>query len=672
MDTKDILSALLENPEAMAALGLSAVGVREKFLDIGASANTMGKQLDQVTSQIKNSSSALQALFKTTGIDINTSGFQKIGTLIDGTLGNLSRASDNALRLQSAYLSLAGSTGNLDSVFQSAGANLKDMNNIIDNQIDYLLKSSEATGESVDDTKKYYQEIGKIPGALAGVVSSGGDANNKVNLLTASMKLAHGTGRETSDVIRDLGSIYDKLGLSGEPALNFTAKFSEISNKFGVQLDSVKKGLLDVTEAYRGYVDVGESAARLTEGSAKIMNEYMGALKSTGLSGEQAAQASNYFTSQISKMTEAQKAFLSAQSGGPGGLQGAFKIDMMLREGKVEDIESMISSQMSKRFSKFVSQKEAVESPEAAAELRRQMAFIRQGPFGSLVKDDTSAIRMIEAFKAKSEGAIPKETALDPEILQKSMDRGTVVESQSVTLLTDIRNILQGAELLGSAKALDKLKQYSEAATPENADQAIIRDALALNRKKAEIEGGRSAEGMANIYKGEKAPNFFNENISNLADKVKNLLPKEGSVTRSYFNQAVQDFSDILPESIKKDLGGYLSGLGEDFSVKKSNNEQQDLKTKQPTLNPLATRLIPIKAATEDSIKSAEKPGANFAGVLAKINERKPLEQTRQQPVLNAKLNVELNTTCTICGHKLENEHNHSVTAAAVNPGTSL
>src|ERR1035441_8570721 len=129
------------------------------------------------------------------------------------------------------------------------------------------------------------------------------------------------------DVTKDMVSAFKDYNLTGEGALKFTAQIGELAEKFGVPLSDMQSALISTADAFKMYGDEAQ-------GAANIMNEYMGALKNTGLSGSASAEIVNNMTLSIKGLNIAQESFMSSQTGGPGGLLGGFKVEQMLRGGK--------------------------------------------------------------------------------------------------------------------------------------------------------------------------------------------------------------------------------------------------------------------------------------------------------------------------------------------------
>jgi hypothetical protein len=372
-----------------------------------------------------------------TGAEISKMSTQSLGLLAS----SLITSADNALKLQTGFLQLAGKTGGLNSIFEVAGPKLENINVLLEKQAKMMSDSIIATGAAPEVVEKYYMALGSVPGALTSLVTSSGNANQKTTMLTAAMKVASGTGRDFSDIVDDLRVAFKDYGMTGESALKFSAQISAVTQNLGVELETVRSALRGNAEAFKMFVNSGASASIMASGMADIMNNYAKALESTGLSGTQAVDVIANMTKQISGMGIAQKSFLSSQTGGAGGLMGAFQIDKMMREGDMKGVFEKVRQQMQKQFGSIVSLDEASKSQGAAAQMTKQMMILKQGPLGQFARSDAEAQRIIEGFKSAQEGG--GGGAVNPDILKDTMDKGTSVQEKSYSVMSDMRGHLE-------------------------------------------------------------------------------------------------------------------------------------------------------------------------------------------------------------------------------------
>lgn len=97
---------------------------------------------------------------------------------------------------------------------------------------------------------------------------------------------------------------------------------------------------------------------------------------------------------------------------------------------------------MKKQMGNIVTLDDAAKSPQAAAQMTKQMAILQQGPMGKFAKDDQSAMRILEAFKDREKGGSVQD--LSKSIVEDKMKAGVDLQEKSVTELTKIRELLQG------------------------------------------------------------------------------------------------------------------------------------------------------------------------------------------------------------------------------------
>lgn len=488
---------------AFSALSVALLGTRKAFEGLSdidtRGLNTFTQQITDLQQVILKDSSigsltaataAMAANMVKAGIPIKDvvnamkGGFEGVASFAM----QIAQSADNALKLQNAVVQLASKTGELGDVYSAAGTNLNNINEILQLQQKALTDTATATQLPIDAIEKYYAELGSVPRALKENITSSSNASQSVSMLTATIQYATGSGRKYSEVIDDLKTAFRDYNLTGEDALKFTARMGELSNKFGVELSDVRDSLRATADAFKIFGNEGE-------GAAAIMNDYLGALEKTGLSGRSSIEIIKGLTDGIKGMGLAQKAFLSAQTGGPGGLMGAFQIEKELREGKIDKVFAQVRQQMQRQFGQIVTLDEAAQSPQAAAQLTKQIAILRQGPLGQFAKDDQSAIRLLEGFKNKDTGKVTSE-ALSGTILKDTMGAGVDLQKKSVTELSRIRAILEatrGAAAIGNLSATQQGFTAGTGLNPEGADTgAALRDDLSQVMSQGGAASGRT------------------------------------------------------------------------------------------------------------------------------------------------------------------------------------
>ncbi len=435
--------------------GIGAVGDPFKGIARSDSLNTIG---DQIGAMIKglDDNSLLQFVEKA-GIKL-PAGLDLAGDALKKFVVNMATNADSATHMEDIYTRGAAATGELGSVHVQAGVHLEHMNKIIADQREMMEKAGDATGSTSEQMASYYDKIRLVPGALKEMSEADKSAIGGVDILTATIRLARGTSMEYTDVVNDMHEAVRNYNATIPEAMKFTSQISEISQRYGVELKDVQNELVATSQAMKMF-------GNESEGAAEIMNHYIGALKSTGLSGAVASDIVGNMTRQIGQLSLAQKAFLSAQSGGPGGLQGAFNIDNMLRQKDgLQKVFEMTKNQMTKMMGgHLVSVKEAAESPQAAGQLTKQIMMLKQGPLGQFARTDQEAERIIEAFKSGKSSDV-KDLAKD---MSAPLDKGLDYQKQTATGIGQMLRIVQHAAGTSARGALDLFQSGTTAGAGE-------------------------------------------------------------------------------------------------------------------------------------------------------------------------------------------------------------
>ena len=350
------------------------------------------------------------------------------------------KSADNGLKLQNAMLQQAASSGNFNDMIQKAGDKLQNMNNLLARQDSLIQGSADSTGIARESMNQYWNQLSPTISGMKDLNITVGSSSEKMNVLTAAVTLATGSGRSQKDVIDDVNKATQEYGISVGNALTMTARISEISSKFKIPLQDVRNSLFSTTESFKWFSSEGADAAKKTEGFTSVINKYAQALKDTGLSGHQAIGVVDGMTKSMSVLTMAQKAFLSQQTGGPGGLRGAFQIESMLQKDPAKAFE-LVRKQMQKQMGGIVSQSEAEGSEAAAQKRQKQMLILQEGPLGKFAQDPQQAMHILDAFKSIQQGKGTTE-GLYKDIASQQIKKGEQIQGTSKTPMSELRSTL--------------------------------------------------------------------------------------------------------------------------------------------------------------------------------------------------------------------------------------
>lgn len=375
---------------------------------------------------------ALSQAFRRLGLSIPIEIIGNGAAAIDKYIKAQLNAADAALRLRDNVLANASATGTLGTVYDKSGDSLTSINALLFKQADAMKQASESTNTSANDVEKYYSQLAKLPGVLDNTIKLTKDGQIQTSMLAGTILLARGAGREYASVIEDMRVALDNYNASGdkaERAIEFVSRMSEVSQKLGLELNQVRGFMQQTSE---GLGKFGNN----TDATAKILNNYVGALRNSGASGKQSVAIIQEMTGAISNMSMAQKALLSARSGGPGGLAGALKIEDMMRKGETDKIFEMMRKDLTKQFGKVVTMDEAVQDPRLAGQFQKQRMMLQQGPYKDLVKSEADATRVLDMFKQIEKGNKPTELS-DRTGLQSLgsnlINKGQILGEQTMT-----------------------------------------------------------------------------------------------------------------------------------------------------------------------------------------------------------------------------------------------
>lgn len=429
---------------------------------------------------------------------------------------------DNALKLGTAYLSLSAASGNLYKVQGGSKGTFDTVNSQISEQSDMIDKAASSLHILAPQMQAYYLELGKVPGALTQMVTTSENAGTKISFLTAATALSIGTGRNMQDVIGDLTTAYKEYGLVGENALLFTSRITEISSKLNIKLSDVQEGLTKAAADFRGLADAGKSSNSMAEGMAESMNQYVASLQRAGSTSRDAISIFGGLTEGIKGMKTEQKAFLSAQTGGPGGFLGAFQIDKMMKSGDIAGVMDKVKKQIKQQMGTDMIGTDDVKTQADAARMQRQIQIMRQGPLGGMAKTDSDAYRLIDSFKGKSG---EKTEALSKDNLQETMKAGVNWQEKSHTELDKIRENLDSMRAASDVPALDMIQSRFTASSGRQTSGDLEGSDARKRREMLKADTARSLETQKEPGKG-GTNDFMFDSFGNLIRTTKTYIGK--------------------------------------------------------------------------------------------------------------------------------------------------
>jgi hypothetical protein len=270
-----------------------------------------------------------------------------------------------------------------------------------------------ATGLDAEHMQSFMNVLKDLPGGMKNFGDSVLVGNENTSLLSAAIQYATGSGRDMKDVQNDMAEAMNAYGANTGQALQYSARMSEVSTTLNARLVDVQSAIAGSAEAFKSFVYGGVDVNQMTKGLSDAMEEYVSRLHSVGVPTKNAIEMAQNLQSQMSKLSMGQEAFMSAQTGGPGGLRGAFQIEDLMKtdpQAAMKKMEETIRKQMGP----IVSREQAKQSEGAAARYTMQQQMLLQGPMGAFVKDRQQAAAMQEAMATGK--------SLKPEDVKGKMD----------------------------------------------------------------------------------------------------------------------------------------------------------------------------------------------------------------------------------------------------------
>lgn len=619
--------------------GVSAYSDQIKFL------TSSGKDSATIIGQLANMAESMgQKMPK---------GFQNSVASAAEFVKGAAKSADQIKFLRESFLQLSAAGGQLGGVYDAAGDNLENLNEIVTKQHKLIIDVGAASGANKDDVVKYYTELGRVPGALQSVIAVTADGVSKTSMLDASMKLARGSGRSYGDVVKDLSANFDTMNLSGEQSLKFVSRMTEITNKWGhlgIQFKDVSGALRGMSTSFKDMTDAGDSSAKMTEGVSSILNKYIGNLRESGMSGAHAAEVVKDMTDNMSKLTVGQRAFLSSQSGGPGGLMGAAQIEKMIRDGDVVGVMDKVRTQIKKQMGAIVTQEEATQSEGAARQYERQKLLLKSGPMGSMVKSDLDAAKMLEAMKSQESG---KPVNLEALGLQGLMHRGSELQNRDRTVASDYRSTVEKQQMVSSEGVLRSVENAFSASSAEegpNDPRRQTRSNMQKEAKKASMDSAATAEasrtdlntkepGNVKSTLGVTAASYARDGIDfakNSAGRVSESMNTVGQVFMG--GKTIPDTSKD-----KKDLSNTI------------NRAKVQDELKKGMLNRTGTtpgKMVAADASSAANLKENNSPQARAAAA------------GKNNPPLDINVHTHVTGICLQCKRETDNDANAKASSA--------
>jgi hypothetical protein len=462
--------------------------------------STVMNQTKQFQFDFKIDSSPIDDMSKNMGTLSDIMKKLKIPDTMTQGMVNFVKNAEEAEKLENAFVGLSSSGGELDKVFTSQGGILKDLQALTAAYTSRVEESADITKYSVHQTMDMANALKGIPELSDQLIRTNEENIGVTTSLTAAMTLMSGTGRNQTDVVKALNLAYDnlsdgqnKVNDAAQRGMQYLATVSSISTDLKLKFDDVNKVMSEVAEQFKFVEDN-------TDASARILGRYTDALRETGLTGKASMEIISKMTSNMKEMEMGTKAFLSIRSGGAGGLQGAFQIEQLMRQGKTDQVMQMAERNLKQQFGgRIYTQAEAAQSPEAASQFMRQRQMLQSGAFGiGKGMGDDQATRLLEALGKGDTLAATKELKTGQDALTNVSKQGHQLQDRTNNYLKDMNRFAERGAIASEITAGKMIRDMMGISGTADSRGNTPRDLAAQRREEGNLYSiGQRRSGMA-------------------------------------------------------------------------------------------------------------------------------------------------------------------------------
>lgn len=617
--------------------GLSVAG--------GTVVNTMGDSFDQLITRFGG--------WEKLSAKLAGSGLSNIVSMGEKGAKIFLDSASNAQHLETAYINLQAATGNLSNVYNQNHELTARLSDQVARYGVQLANTSAITGQNIKTVSDFAAKLGTVGFALTDVIRTGTGAGDTTDLLTASMTLARGAGRDTADVLAAMTLAYEDLGVAQGPVTdgaqkgaNVFALMSEASKTLGLRFVDTEGFLTTVAKEFKL---VGDN----TEGATRILEKFTGSLQSTGLTAKQSIEVITNMVTSMNKLEIGTKALISARSGGPGGLQGAFQVENLLREGKTDQVADMLLKSFKQQAGgRIYTQQEAGESPQAAAQFMRQRELLKSSAFGGLAKDDQSATRLLEAIgkgPAETASAINDGLKATAEVAAQ----GNTSQAQQVDLLQTLNNSFDRSIVVQEQTFLATARLAIAGGAGKNDDAAAraYRESLAQYRTEAKQNVRENAPERGAILPGTKT--FEPRSLDRQVEEQTKLATDHigGVVTGAVSRLNLKSLSAMAGEKIKEQVEKNKSAATQnENSATARQGQAQSLAAEKRGAATLLPTAVKAQQAATTTRTLAQAPRA-VLGAVPQQNTTIPPREINLNVKLAEGLDVEVEDTGDRAGY---------------------
>lgn len=386
---------------------------------------------------------------------------------------HMGKLRDASINMQNAFLENQAAAGKLGGAVGNLGDRFPDLNLRIEEFNSLTSEVGNIVGLTSQEVGKYFMELDKIPGTLQDNIKVHKDGVESVTELEAALLVARGTHQDYGVVIGQVDTMMSDFGLTTEESLQSISKMYSVTQSVGLKMNEVASFTTNAGNAFKYLGDTADSAQNNIAGSLAVLKELTPALKDAGLGADAATDLVERFVSGLAGMSTAQQAFLSGQTGGPGGLLGALEVEQSLSEGDIAGLAGRVQQALRDQVGgELITREQAIQRGEAGAqqfEFQRQL--LMQGPFGNLAQDPQQASALIEALQKGDLTAIEEMQATGQQDLEAVVKDGNSIAQEQTSILTRISNQISefaNQNIMASGQTVRGFDQFTQQQAEES------------------------------------------------------------------------------------------------------------------------------------------------------------------------------------------------------------
>lgn len=470
---------------------------------------------DKARDQFLSVSSAVDTLKSNMGLLDKVPGVDKMLKYAEG-IGSVATQGQLA---EAGFYAMTSAAGQLNKAWGDGGFQIESLGTKTSDYMKTLSDLAIVNRTTTDRTLELAKSMSEIPNIRDAMVNiTGSDSLPKsLDSITAVMRIATGAGRDQKDVLDALSVAYEDLGNAqdgtvetGQRGINLFSTMVELQQKLGIRFEDSRKALTSVAEEFK---NVGDE----TDSAAKIFDTFGKALQNTGISAKASIGIVSDMIKGIGALTVGTKAFISAQSGGAGGLQGSLQIDEMLRKHDLAGVMNAAQTALKKQLGgRIYTQEEGAQSQTAAAGYIRQRQLVQSGVFGiGKGADDQTAGRILEALKQGDVSGLKDTIKSGQEAAGDLAEKGDKLQERNYTQLTRIAQLAQRQAIAAELMAASELRKTFGTESPS---QKMV-DSLHKTYEAATSQLMQKETPVDDMGKRAEMPKGFSDSLKNLRGK---------------------------------------------------------------------------------------------------------------------------------------------------------